>query len=244
MAHLFIRTSMMVAALSVATATLPAMAGDKLSNSFAIKAKNAKHEALLAAAEQNDVKAIKALLASGSDPNYVQDGDGTALIIASANGYLNAMNLLINAGADVNMTSLGDGAPLIVAAGNGQEAAVRLLLDKGADVNVSSPGDGNPLIKAASGNHVEIAKILLRAGASVNAIVPSDETALINAAQSGHLEMVQFLVEEAKADISLGVIANPEHKPQWRSPLSEARRMKHKDVVAYLKSKGAVERRS
>ena len=233
-----------VIAIPFAAAGLSVAAdGSKLGNSVSFKAKMAKHDALISAAERNDHAALRALLASGANPDHVIAGDGTALIIAARHGNMKAVKMLVEAGADIDLASSGDGAPLLAAAGYGQKGVVDYLLAQGADVEQSSPGDGNALIKAALSNHVEIARTLIAAGAKVDTIVPSDETALINAAQAGHLEMVKFLVDEAGADISLGVIANPEYRPQWRSPLSEARRMKHKDVADWLEMKGAVERR-
>jgi len=196
---------------------------------------------LIEAAAAGDQMAAARFIAHGADINAVLDGDGTALIAAARNGRQATVASLIAAGADVNLASPGDGAPLIAAATVGHKSIVQRLLEAGADVNLGSAGDGNALIKAAAGGHLDVMRTLLAAGADPNAIVPDDETPLINAAQSGQIEAVKLLVEEAGADASLSVVANRPTGRQRRSPLSEAVRNNHQDIVDYLRSKGAQE---
>ncbi len=240
------RKALFITAATALMATAPAHAGDKkITNPFKAAAKEklaTKADAsLLDAATRKDHAQLKALLAAGANPDHIVKGDGTALIIAAGLGDIKAVEMLVRAGANLDLAVIGDGNPLIAAAGAGHDKIVTYLIRQGADVEKWSKHDGNPLINAAAGNHLKVAKILIASGAKVDAIVPTDETALINAAQAGHLSMVKYLIEKAGADISLGVIANKDNRPQWRSPLSEARRMGHGTIVAYLESKGAVE---
>jgi beta-lactamase regulating signal transducer with metallopeptidase domain len=148
---------------------------------------------------------------------------------------LAAVRELIALGANVNTVLPGDGSPLIEAARHGQMEIVQALLAAGADPNLAVRGDGAPLIQAALSGNLAVVRLLVERGANVEVFVPGDETPLINAAQAGGLDVVTYLVEHG-ADVNRAVPANP---GQTRSPMSEARRNGHADVVAYLKSRGA-----
>ena len=236
-------------ALAAGLALIPAtaLAQSKISNDFkgGLKAQLEKKadSALLIATEKRDLKAMAALLAAGADPNEIVPGEGTPLIIAGRLGDLEAAKLLVSHGARLDLAVKGDGAPLIAAAAYGHDRLVTWMLRQGATIDITSPTDGSPLIKAAAAGKLSTVKLLVKNGARVDLVAPEDETALINAAQAGRLDVVKFLVEEAGADVSLGVTVrkSPKSKPQWRSPLSEARRMNHADVAAYLEGKGAIE---
>ena len=113
------------------------------------------------------------------------------------------------------------------------------LIAFGADVDSAWSGDGNALIAAARRGQTDMASLLLEAGADPNAYVRGDETPLINAAQQGRREVAELLVE-AGADVSLTVLANRrEGANEYRSPISEARRNGHRDMVRWLESLGA-----
>lgn len=164
---------------------------------------------------------------------------GSWLVDAAKNNETAAARVFIDRGADVNHARSGDGTPLIVASAMGDMPMVRLLLDQGADVNKPVKGDGNPLIAAAAHGHDEVVDYLIAHGANVNAVVVGDETPLINAAREGRLDTVRRLVAKG-ADVNLTVrVQLLSGGAELRSPLSQARRNRHADVVAFLMSKGA-----
>jgi Ankyrin repeats (3 copies)/Ankyrin repeat len=164
---------------------------------------------------------------------------GGWLVDAAQNRETAAAKVFIERGANVDHARAGDGTPLIVASAMGDMAMVRLLLQQGADVNKPAAGDGNPLIAAASHGHTEVVDYLIANGANVNAIVVNDETPLINAAREGRLETVRHLVARG-ADVNLAVKVDLQSGgTERRSPLNQARRNGHKDVAAFLLSKGA-----
>lgn len=149
-------------------------------------------------------------------------------------GDTQAVRELLALGANANAVLPGDGSPLIEAARHGRMDLVRMLLTAGADPNLAVRGDGAPLIQASLSGQLDIVRLLVERGANVEIFVPGDETPLINAAQAGSLPIVTYLVERG-ADVNRAVPANG----KTRSPLSEAHRRGHADVVAYLKSRGA-----
>ena len=116
---------------------------------------------------------------------------------------------------------------------------VREILGMGIDPAFHLHGDGTPLILAAKLGNIEIADLLLNHGAQINRMTASDESALINAVKTKHLDMVKFLVERG-ADVSLGQLSNPRHRPEWRSPLSTAQKHRHTKIAQYLQASGAV----
>ena len=191
--------------------------------------------ALIAAASEGRPDIVKALVERGAEVNAYVPGDDTPLINAIRSGDLATVRYLINQGADVNRAALGDGSPLIEAARSGRLDFVELLLAKGADAGKAVRGDGDPLIAAAGSGDLAIVKTLVEHGASVESFVPGDETPLINAAQSGDLATVRYLAEKG-ADVNRAVPAN---RGQTRSPLGEALKHGHSEIVDYLKAKGA-----
>jgi beta-lactamase regulating signal transducer with metallopeptidase domain/ankyrin repeat protein len=190
---------------------------------------------LILAARIGRADLVKLLIDNGADASQVSRGDGDPLINAVGSGDAATVRYLVDNGADLNQTIQGDGSPLIAAARSGHADMVKLLLDKGADPAVSVRGDGNPLIAAAQSGNLDIVRMLVERGASVEAYVPGDETPLINAAQGGDLPTVRYLVEKG-ADVSRAVKAD---RGEMRSPLGEAAKHAHLDVVAYLKAQGA-----
>lgn len=161
-----------------------------------------------------------------------------ALIESLSEGDMVGARELVEQGADVNAFVRGDGTPLVIAARFGDTAFTQFLIERGADVNQAAPGDGNPLIMAAMHGHLAVAALLVDNGADVNGIVHGDETPLINAARSNRLEVAQYLIARG-ANVNLSVIAPVIDGSERRSPLSEARRRSHADMVALLLSHGA-----
>lgn len=97
--------------------------------------KEEANEALLSAAEEGDVEALKAALAAGADVNVTADNFGctTALMLAAENGYAECVKILIDAGADVNAEcEFGDTA-LSLATLHDQDACVEILKAAGAE---------------------------------------------------------------------------------------------------------------
>lgn len=198
--------------------------------------------ALFLAARRGRIARMNELLERGADPDVRFSGDGTPLIAAVRSGDIRGVELLLEAGADPDLGVSGDGNPVIAAASAGNRALVLLLIEAGADVNSFQSGDGNPLIAAALRGDLAMTELLLAAGADPDAYVPGDETPLIAAAQQGHLAVAQRLVE-AGADVSRTVFAHHRGGEEvFRSPIGEARRNHHRDVVQWLESLGAEHR--
>jgi len=181
-------------------------------------------------------------IVSAAEPDDFADARkrslGVELFNAVKHGEFDTAVALIAAGADVNEMVHGEGTPAIAAARRGDLRLLQFLLEKGALPDLACRGDGNPLIMAAARGHLDVARLLVEHGANVNAVVIYDETPLINAARQGDLSMVEFLLERG-ADINLAVKDSQRPAAETRSPLGEASKLGHQDVVDYLRAHGA-----
>ena len=177
--------------------------------------------ALIWAAHQDDLDAVKMLLAAGANPKLANRYQLTALSEAANVGDGEMIEMLVKAGADVNVT-YGEGeTPLMTASRTGATRGVKALLEKGADVNAKDSYHGQTaLMWAAAENHQDVAKLLLAAGADVNArstlhefafrkvaaggtqavYSRGDLTPLMFAARQGSIDAGKVLLD-AKADI-------------------------------------------
>ena len=124
------------------------------------------------------------------------------------------------------------------AAGMSNPALLALLVQHGADVNI--PADPNwrdrPIGAAARAGHKETVRWLVEHGSEIN-YDPEDHEfycePLAHFVLQGDMEMVKLLVEHRAR---LNVLDR-----RLTTPLSIAIRCKHKEIIDYLRSKGAIE---
>ena len=141
-----------------------------------------------AAASDNDVAALRKLMADGHRPDEVGRGGMTPLMWAARAGALDAMKALVDAGADPNRF---DGRatgwpPLMHAIHKRQRAAVQLLLERGADPNVTADGF-TPLLMAAADPDPDLIALLLAHGADARIQGKAGRTPLTEAVSGGAL---------------------------------------------------------
>ena len=107
--------------------------------------------ALLTAAKQGDVKAIKRLLAFGVKVDAKDRHQVTALFVAALFGQADAAELLIDQGADIKAAKGKDGSSVLhTASFLCYTEIVKLLLDKGADINALNDRAETPLDTVAA----------------------------------------------------------------------------------------------
>src|SRR4051794_2971573 len=123
---------------------------------------------------------------------------------------------------------------LHLSAFGGNVATTELLLKKGAaiDVRAGSKFRNTPLQTALLSNQYATAKILLDHGADALVRQSKGFTPMHEGAISGRIDILQLLLDHG-AEIN-SVADN------GQTPLAEAIRGKHDDVVAWMKTKGAV----
>ena len=101
--------------------------------------------ALLEAAKDGNIKAVKQHLAAGADVN--------------AKGWFK-LTLHIVEGANVKEETYTDWTPLHYAAANGHKKIAELLIEKGADVKAKDEGGKTPLDVAIQFKELEITNLL------------------------------------------------------------------------------------
>jgi len=104
--------------------------------------------ALLEAARDGNLEAVKQHLAAGADVNAKYEWGVTPLLYAANQGYNEITELLIAKGADVNTKRSNGETPLHEAAGEGHKETAELLIEVGADVNAKADNGKTPLDRA------------------------------------------------------------------------------------------------
>lgn len=186
------------------------------------------------AAQEDDLEALRALLA-GQDVNLRDEQSGTtALEHAVKNANLEMVQLLLAAGANVNATNENGATVLMMLDDEATSDLVWALINGGADVNRKDNEGNTALMLTAIENNLDALRALLDAGAEVNAKNDEGRTALMLAADEGLVNNVRALVL-AGADIDV-------LDEDGDTALSLAAENDHLPVVRFLKAKGAVEK--
>ena len=166
-----------------------------------LDANNERH--LRLAAENNDIEAVRWLIANGADVNAKGgEYDRTPLHEAADKNATQAAELLIKNGADVNAKGGEyDRTPLHEAAGKNATQAAELLIKNGAKVNARNNKGSTPLVVAAAHGATETAAFLLKNGANVNAKTNGGHTSL-------HFATADLLFETAALLLKSGADVN------------------------------------
>jgi ankyrin repeat protein len=150
---------------------------------------------LAAAARNDDLQAVRALIAKRVNVNeHARDGS-TAILWAAYHSNLEMARALVAAGAAVNTPNHYGITPLLQAGRSGDAPLVAALLKAGADHAATHPDGETPLMAASRAGSVEAVRLLLEAGANVNAAESyQQQTALMWASAEGHVDVVRALL--------------------------------------------------
>ena len=182
----------------------------------AIVGQAAGESAIVTAAREGDLRAVRALIAKRADVNDAARDGSTALLWAAYHGDVEMAQALLSAGARVNTSNNYGVTPLLQAGRTGERALIDALLKAGADVTQAHPDGETPLMAASRAGREDSVRLLIEAGADVNALTYQDETALMWAAAEGHADVVNALLA-AKAD------------PNRKARLTTIKERKHAD---------------
>ncbi len=223
---------------------------------------------LFLATEHKHQPIVAFLLSKGANVDEKNGPTGiSALYKACYNGSLDIVTTLVDAGANVNFKSLTGFTLLYVAVQNEHKQVVEYLLSKGVNVDEKNTESGyTALYLACDSGSLDIAKILVDAGANVNLKTNEDYSPLFNSVRSKNLLLVEYLLSKgAVIDEKNGKIGlTPLYKACYDgsldiatvlvdagadinlkstegfAPLCVAVQNKHKHIVEYLLTKGAI----
>jgi ankyrin repeat protein len=206
----------------------------------AIDARNEDYSAMPARKGDDplpSLEIVKALLASGADPN--------AKLIRNLPG---------RSGMDAGDTALGDGTtPLMRAARAGDSSVMRLLLAKSADPKLTTRDGSTAFLFAAGVGYrdkntrgseseaLEAVQVLLDQHPDINQANNNGETALHGAALRGADTIVQFLVDHgAKLDVKTKRQFTPLDVAMGKSIVGQLP-VPHDSTVALIRKLGGLE---
>jgi ankyrin repeat protein len=208
------------------------LAGVTLGVLFAMTTMAADGPELVEAARNGDLRAVRSLLAGGTDPNQAAPDGSTAVHWAVHRDDLDMLKALLDAGARPDQLTRYKVAPLTLAAQNGSAALVERLLDAGANPDTVSEEGQTALMTAARNGSAAVVRTLVRRGAQVGLVESfRKQTALMFAAGEGNTEAAALLLESG-ATLT-------ERSAGGYTPLLFAVRNNRIDTVKFLLAQGA-----
>jgi DNA-binding NarL/FixJ family response regulator len=191
-------------------------------------------EPLVKAAYENNLAAVKKLLASGADVDVVDKAiDSTALAQATANNNRELMRVLLHAGADINRRNRNGETALMYLSGQSGTDTVRDLIQAGADLELKDDDGETALMAAARLDNTGSLKALIDAGAQIEVKDEEGQTALMLAAREG-------LADNVRALLAAGAQINSRDENDWTA-LRHAREGSHEEVMKLLRDRGGIE---
>jgi ankyrin repeat protein len=201
---------------------------------------------LVAAAQNGDAAAVRALIAARTNVNETSRDGSTALLWAAYQSDVEMAQSLLAAGAKPNLANRYGITPLLQASRTGDAAMMAALIKGGANAKPTSAETETPLMAAARTGRLDAVRLLLEAGADVNATdTYQEQTALMWAAAEGHVEVTRALLA-AGGDPNLYARASTiydrkhaDHASGGFTALMFAVRNGHEDTVKALVAGGA-----
>ncbi len=155
--------------------------------------------ALVTAAKDGDLRAVRALLAKRVNVNETARDGSTALLWAVYHSDVEMTKALLAAGAKADTANKYGVTPLIQAARTGDTPLIDSLLKAGAKATLAHPDGETALMAAARTGRIDAVRLLIEAASDVNATTYQQETPLMWASAEGHAAVVKALLD-AKAD--------------------------------------------
>jgi ankyrin repeat protein len=210
-----------------------------------LRGQAATDSALVAAAKDGDVRAVRELIARRVNVNETARDGSTALLWAVYRSDVDTTRALLTAGAKVDTPNKYGVTPLIQASRTGDTPLIDLLLKAGARPTLAHPDGETALMAASRTGRLDAVRLLIEAGSDVNAATYQQETALMWAATEGHTDVVKALLG-AKADpnhkarvTTIAERKNADHPTGGFTALMYAVRNGHEGVVRALAQGGA-----
>jgi ankyrin repeat protein len=180
--------------------------------------------------------------AFGGDKKVVTSDSTSLLVSASVTGDINVVRDLLEKGADVNGRDAYGNFPLYAAVVGDHADVVELLVRKGANVNQTKAANvlpvlernTSPLHAASIVGDQSVVGLLVEAGADVNAFADiNEESERLVKSMIDNPQLSKFFTPESSARLRAGI------REIGITPLTQASRFDHANVVAFLLDHGA-----
>merc|ERR1712217_943780 len=188
--------------------------------------------ALLAAAEEGHVEAMRMLFTSKADVNF-QDNSGFHALYLAAGASSNAekaVSLLLAWDANMNLANNSGYTPLHNACGNGDVGAIKALLEAKADINIKSKNGAAPIHTAVVNDQPAALDVLKELKTNLDMPAFGGNTPVHEGVMQNNPDIIQKLFD-LKADINIE--SGPEHG--FATPLKMAIDRKKKKAAKKLK---------
>ncbi|RXM31962.1 Caskin-1 [Acipenser ruthenus] len=210
-----------------------------------------KDQELLQAVKTEDVVTVQKLLqrpkpgkakllgsAKRVNVNF-QDTDGfSALHHAALNGNMELISLLLESQATVDIKDQKGMRPLHYAAWQGKVEPMKTLLKSGSSVNSQSDEGQIPLHLAAQHGHYDVSEMLLQHQSNPCIVDNAGKTPLDLACEFGRVGVVQLLLSSNMCAALLEPKPGDTTDPNGTSPLHQAAKNGHIDIIRLLLQAG------
>ncbi|RXN02117.1 Caskin-1 [Acipenser ruthenus] len=168
-----------------------------------------------------------------------QDTDGfSALHHAALNGNMELISLLLEAQATVDIKDQKGMRPLHYAAWQGKVEPMKMLLKSGSSVNSQSDEGQIPLHLAAQHGHYDVSEMLLQHQSNPCIVDNAGKTPLDLACEFGRVGVVQLLLSSNMSAALLEPKPGDTTDPNSTSPLHQAAKNGHIDIIRLLLQAG------
>lgn len=198
--------------------------------------------ALMNAASNGSIDAVKYLLQNGADPLVEYDWFNPIMCICKCGTVSNESNLLeclklilsLNC-IDINSKERSGCSALMFACSNGLLKIVKLLVDHGADIELkNNQNDETALFFAVRSNHADVVKFLLSRGADKNATDKKFDTVDRMAESKNMVDILNLLNVDHNND-KLQVYYS-EEDTYWDVVMTEMKNGFNTDVQTFLEN--------
>ncbi|XP_046547959.1 inversin-like [Haliotis rubra] len=198
------------------------------------KGNKRRNKKLLGACRSGDVEAVKQVLEQVNvDINSRGFRRMTPMLLAAKNGHRGVLDFLVSEGADMSLVDQRGHNVLHAACRAGYVEIVKYVLSQNIlDINRGDKMMRTPLMVASETGHKDVVELLVRSGANVSLVNEKGRNFLHFACQGGDVETVKYVLAQDNVGIN-------SRDFRGRTPVMEAAKNGHKEVVVFLLSKGA-----
>ncbi|XP_046543577.1 uncharacterized protein LOC124253782 isoform X8 [Haliotis rubra] len=207
--------------------------GAKPTSSTHATPSQADHD-LYYASSDGDLEAVERILSAGHvDINNRGEWSRTPVMAAAWRGHRDVVEILVSRGADVSLVDDSGYNVLHYACVGGDRETVEFVLSlDGVDINSRGGGSWKPVMWAAREGHRYVVELLVSRGADVSLVDDVGNNILHYTCVGGDRETGEFVLSLDGVDIN-------SRGERSRTPVMEAAREGHRDVVELLVSRGA-----